>query len=47
MVRDTVELAGLLGVPIVVLMSGLPGGAPGERTSLVASLGQRSGMTTS
>lgn len=32
MVRRTVELAGLLGVPTVVLMSGLPGGAPGDTT---------------
>lgn len=31
-VRGTVELAVLLGVPTVVLMSGLPGGAPGDRT---------------
>ena len=31
-VRATVELASLLEVPTVVLMSGLPGGAAGERT---------------
>lgn len=30
-VRRTVELAGLLGVDTVLLMSGLPGGAPGDR----------------
>ncbi len=30
--RKTVDLAALLGVPTVVCMSGLPGGAPGERT---------------
>jgi sugar phosphate isomerase/epimerase len=29
---DTVTLAGLLGVPTVVCMSGLPGGAPGDVT---------------
>ena len=32
LVRKTVELAGLLEVPTVVLMSGLPGGAPGDTT---------------
>lgn len=31
-VRDTVELAALLEVPTVVLMSGLPGGAAGDAT---------------
>ena len=31
-VRATVRLAGLLGVETVVLMSGLPGGAPGDST---------------
>ncbi|MDO5676153.1 MAG: sugar phosphate isomerase/epimerase [Propionibacteriaceae bacterium] len=30
--RGTVELASLLDVPTVVCMSGLPGGAPGDRT---------------
>ena len=29
-VRNAVELAGQMGVPTVVLMSGLPGGAPGD-----------------
>lgn len=29
---DTITLAGLLGVPTVVCMSGLPGGAPGDIT---------------
>ena len=32
LVRKTVELAGMLEVPTVVLMSGLPGGAPGDTT---------------
>lgn len=31
-VRDVIRLAGALGVRTVVLMSGLPGGAPGDRT---------------
>jgi sugar phosphate isomerase/epimerase len=31
--RRTMRLAGLLGVPRVVMMSGLPGGAPGDTTA--------------
>ena len=30
--RQTIELAGKLGVEKIVMMSGLPGGAPGDRT---------------
>ena len=30
-VRKSVELAGLMAIPTVVLMSGLPGGGPGDR----------------
>lgn len=32
-VRRAIELASLMGVPTVVLMSGLPGGAPGDTTA--------------
>ncbi len=31
-VRDTIRLSGLLGLKTVMLMSGLPGGGPGEQT---------------
>ncbi len=31
-VRDTIRLSGLLGLRTVMLMSGLPGGGPGEQT---------------
>jgi sugar phosphate isomerase/epimerase len=32
-IRDTITAAAAMNVPTVVLMSGLPGGAPGDRTS--------------